>query len=179
MTVKTEFGLRTYVASAPEQVMALGDPTRARILQALRWQPASAKRLSEHLEMTHGRVGHHLKLLESFGLVEVAEERQVRAMTERVYRTTFDFITVDMDDPKFQEIRFFFQFCSHLVTGATPHQIATARRLNLSRMSEERALAYAERLRDLAEEFASHDDPDGDVYALAGAVFSPDQIAQT
>ena len=162
------------MATTSDEVLAMGDPTRARILQALRWESASAIRLSEHLGMTHGRVGHHLKVLESNGFIEVVEERPVRGLTERIYRTTFDFISVDMDDPDFDEVRFFFQLCGHLSAMATPASIARMRGLHITRMSQATATEYARRLRDLAEEFATVDDPDGDVYALAGAVFRTD-----
>ena len=147
-------------------ILAIGDPTRARILQALRWESASAIRLSEHLGMTHGRVGHHLKVLESNGFIEVVEERPVRGLTERIYRATFDFISVDMDDPDFDEVRFFFHLCGHLSAhGLHPASIAKMRGLHShpdepgdERPSTQGGSEISQ------QEFATVDDPDGDVY---------------
>ena len=63
-----------------------GAPTpRTKILQVLDDRPASAKQLSDLLNMSHGKIGHHLKVLERHGFVEVVETRQVRAMTEKLY----------------------------------------------------------------------------------------------
>ena len=158
--------------------MAMGDPTRTRILNALGWQPASAKRLSEHLEMTHGRVGHHLKILEKAGFVELAHERQVRGLTERIYRTTFDYVTVQLDDPTFDEVRFFFQLCGHLTSPSTPTPIARRRRLHVTRMTRKRAMEYAQRLQELADEVAQDDEDNGETFALAGAVFRTDPVIE-
>lgn len=178
MAVHTDRGVRTFIATTSDEVLAMGDPTRTRILNALRWQPASAKRLSEHLEMTHGRVGHHLKILEKAGFVELAEERQVRGLTERIYRTTFDYVTVQLDDPTFNEVRFFFQLCGHLTSPSTPTPIARCRRLHVTRMTRERATEYAQRLQELADEFAQDDEDNGEMFALAGAVFRTDPVIE-
>ena len=78
------------VLTKAEQVKAIADPTRTKILQVLDDRPASAKQLAGLLEMTHGKVGHHLKVLERHGLVEVVETRPVRAVTEKLYGLTYE-----------------------------------------------------------------------------------------
>ena len=74
MTVDTR---RELIISTPEALKAIADPTRTAILQVLDDRRASAKELSEWLSMTHGRIGHHLKVLEANGLVEVVATRPV------------------------------------------------------------------------------------------------------
>ena len=75
---------RDLVMDSPDQLKAFADETRAKILRVLDDGPASAKQLSDLLKMSHGKVGHHMKVLREAGLIEVVEERPVRAVTERV-----------------------------------------------------------------------------------------------
>ena len=51
----------------------------------LRERAASTTELATVLETPKGTVGHHLKVLESAGLIRVVRTRQVRALTEKFY----------------------------------------------------------------------------------------------
>ena len=51
----------------------------------LRERAASTTELAAVLETPKGTVGHHLKVLESAGLVRVVRTRKVRALTEKYY----------------------------------------------------------------------------------------------
>lgn len=75
----------TLVVSRPDQLRALGDEVRGRIVSLLRERAASASELAALLEMPKGTVGHHLKVLERAGLVHVVRTRRVRAVTEKYY----------------------------------------------------------------------------------------------
>src|SRR5207248_1905816 len=68
-----------------EQLRALGDDLRSKIVVLLRERAASTTELAEKLELPKGTVGHHLKVLEKAGLVRVVRTRQVRALTEKYY----------------------------------------------------------------------------------------------
>ncbi len=59
-------------------------PIRRRILAALT-KPASASGLAEQLAMPRQNIGHHLRALESAGLVRLASERKKRGFTERLF----------------------------------------------------------------------------------------------
>jgi DNA-binding transcriptional ArsR family regulator len=59
-------------------------PIRRRILAALT-RPASAAGLAEQLGMPRQKIGYHLHALESAGLIHLAEERQRRGFTERLF----------------------------------------------------------------------------------------------
>ncbi|MEV4412283.1 helix-turn-helix domain-containing protein [Catellatospora sp. NPDC049609] len=63
------------------------DPVRARLLAALA-EPASAATLAARAGLTRQRVNHHLRALESHGLIELVEERRKGNCTERVLRAT-------------------------------------------------------------------------------------------
>jgi DNA-binding transcriptional ArsR family regulator len=163
--------IRELVLSAPEQVKAIADHTRTRILQVLDDRPASAKQLSELLDMTHGKVGHHLKVLERHGLVEVVEERAVRAVTEKLYGLTYDYLRVktagrDATDP----LVFLFEQAVREAASAAAQPFDGGRRLYSIRMPQERAAEFARRLEQLADEFAASGG-EGPVFGFAGAVF--------
>lgn len=65
---------------------AVGNPVRRRLLAALVESDDSASGLAQRLDDSRQRVNYHLKALEAAGLVELAEERPRRGLTERVFR---------------------------------------------------------------------------------------------
>lgn len=82
------------LVSDNESAAALLHPTRLRILRALR-EPDSAAGLSRRLAEPRQRLGHHLRALESVGLVELVGERRKGNMTERVLRASARAYVVD------------------------------------------------------------------------------------
>ncbi|MBB5956436.1 DNA-binding transcriptional ArsR family regulator [Saccharothrix tamanrassetensis] len=63
------------------------DPVRARLLAELA-EPSSATMLAAKVGLPRQKVNYHLRTLEQYGLVELAEERRKGNMTERVMRAT-------------------------------------------------------------------------------------------
>jgi DNA-binding transcriptional ArsR family regulator len=63
------------------------DPLRARLLAELA-EPGSAATLAARLGIARQKLNYHLKALESHGLIELAEERKLGGITERVLRAT-------------------------------------------------------------------------------------------
>jgi len=171
MTVHTE---REVVLTDPEQIKAIADPTRSKILQVLDDRTASAKQLAGLLGMTHGKVGHHLKVLERHHLVEVVEERPVRALTERFYGLAYDRLRVEVGgaggtDP----LRVLFEQAAREAAPAATQPFQDWRRLYSVRMPVERAAEFARRLTELADEFAGAE-ANGPMFGLAGAVYAVD-----
>lgn len=78
----------------PDRVVDTLSAFRRRILEALD-APASATGLARRLGSTRQKVNYHLRALEEAGLVEVAEMRQRRGLTERIMRRTSDVVLVD------------------------------------------------------------------------------------
>lgn len=70
----------------PSAVAAIGHPERRSLLEALAERPDSATGLADRLGESRQRINYHLKALEAAGLVELAEERPRRGLTERVFR---------------------------------------------------------------------------------------------
>jgi DNA-binding transcriptional ArsR family regulator len=86
-----------------DTIKALADPTRLSILRALmddhgrRPRVMSAKELAEELGEPQTKLYRHLKVLESAGLIEVAETRLVSGIVETRYRAAQRDIRVDTD----------------------------------------------------------------------------------
>ena len=76
------------VIREPEQLKALGDDLRSRIVVLLRERARSTTDLAEQLKLAKGTVAHHIKVLEKAGLIRVVRTRKVRAMTESYYGRT-------------------------------------------------------------------------------------------
>src|SRR5207237_4201738 len=68
-----------------EQLRALGDDLRSTIVILLREHAHSTTELAQELGLPKGTVGHHVKVLEKAGLVQVVRTRKVRAVTENSY----------------------------------------------------------------------------------------------
>ena len=73
------------VVAETEQLRALADDVRLRIVAILRERAATTTELAENVGLAKGTVAHHLKVLESAGLVTVVRTRRVGALTESFY----------------------------------------------------------------------------------------------
>lgn len=154
----------------PNQLKALGDETRSKILRILETRKASAKELSGLLDMTHGKVGHHLKVLHEAGLVEVVEERQVRAMTEKLYGLTFTRLRFAIPDTD----RLSFTLAQAAREAAAEQPFDPPAALFTVRLSMESAERFHERLLELADEFSASQEQTGEVFGFIGSVFATD-----
>ena len=74
------------VVRDPNSALALLDPERRRLAEALAQSPDSASGLARRLGETRQRLNYHLRVLEDAGIVELAEERQRGNRSERVLR---------------------------------------------------------------------------------------------
>ncbi len=74
------------VLSDLDGALALRDPDRRRLVEALREQPDSASGLARRLGDSRQRLNHHLRTLEAAGVVELQEERRKGNCVERVLR---------------------------------------------------------------------------------------------
>ncbi|NUT55433.1 MAG: winged helix-turn-helix transcriptional regulator [Thermoleophilia bacterium] len=94
------------VVSDSEQLRALADDARRRIVAILRERAATTTELAEAVGLAKGTVAHHLKVLEGAGLVKVVRTRRVRALTESFYgRVARLFVIKSTDDYSNMRIR--------------------------------------------------------------------------
>lgn len=83
------------IVRRPDQVAALMDPARRRLLGALGERPDSAVGLARRLGDTRQRLNYHLRQLEEAGLVELVEARPRRGVKERILRPVARGFVVD------------------------------------------------------------------------------------
>ena len=91
------------VVAETEQLRALADDVRLRIVAILRERAATTTELAENVGLAKGTVAHHLKVLESAGLVKVVRTRRVRALTESFYGRVARLYVIKSTDEKPQE----------------------------------------------------------------------------
>ena len=72
----------------PAAAEAALDPVRARLLDELAAEPASAAGVAARLGMPRQKVNYHLNVLEAHGLIELAEIRARGGLKERILRAT-------------------------------------------------------------------------------------------
>jgi len=75
------------VVEASEAALALLEPSRLRILSALR-EPDSSAGVARTLGLPRQRVGHHVRALEAAGLLTCVGERKKRNCVERLLQAT-------------------------------------------------------------------------------------------
>lgn len=73
------------IVAETEQLRALADDVRLQIVKLLRERAQSTTELAGQVGLAKGTVSHHLKVLESAGLIRVVRTRKVRALTESIY----------------------------------------------------------------------------------------------
>jgi DNA-binding transcriptional ArsR family regulator len=89
----------TLIVADPVQHRAMADPFRTQLIQLLRDRARSTQEIAEELSVPKGTVGHHLKVLESAGLIRVVRTRKVRAVTEKFYGRTARLFLYQTEDP--------------------------------------------------------------------------------
>lgn len=159
--------------TTPGQLKALANPVRAKILRMLEDRPASAKELGELLDMSHGKVGHHVKVLRDSGFIEVVDERPVRAVSEKFYGTTYDRLVFAVEGG--DRLGFLFGQAAREALPASQQPFDPPGTLVTARLAPDTAAEFHRRLLKLAEEFAAASDDTGTiVYGMAAAVFATD-----
>lgn len=164
--------------STPQQMKALADPIRHRILGIIQNRPATAKQIADRLKMSPGTIGHHLQVLEAAGLAKVVARRLVRGIVARYYTRTARIFTYDFPPDVTGAVPTLVRFLSDardelaeaLVDGGQHLLVKTA--FPHSRLTPERIAYYQQRLIELVDEFiAEPADGDGMLYSLSVALF--------
>src|SRR5262245_43042998 len=163
------------VVRQPEQLRALGDDLRSKIVILLRDRAYSTTELAEKLSLPKGTVGHHLKVLEKAGLVRVVRTRKVRAMTEQYYGRTARLFLFKRDDTDGVDVR--------NVAAASPRRAAeemlpigddarTTFAVVRANLTDADARRLTRRLEKLIDDFCGADSPEGTrAYGLAAALY--------
>jgi DNA-binding transcriptional ArsR family regulator len=166
------------VVRKPEQLRAVADDVRAKIVALLRHNARSTQELAEVLEMPKGTVGHHLKVLEGAGLIRVVRTRKVRAMTEKFYGRSARLFLYEADDAP-ETVP---GLCASMLRNAADEVSHAPGGVNFghvrSRLSKSDARRLANRLDKLIDDFRAADVKNGDVdthmYSIVSSFWSPD-----
>jgi DNA-binding transcriptional ArsR family regulator len=164
----------TLVVDQPEQLRALADALRARIVAMLRDRARSTTELASELGLPKGTVGHHLKVLERAGLIHVVRTRQVRAMTEKFYgRTARLYLLRPAEDAALAGSL----AAASLRAAADDLNLAPGQDIVFgvvrARLADADVRRFRRRFVRLIEDFRAHD-ADGKQYVLAAALFPRD-----
>ena len=161
-----------------QQLKAISDHIRSRILGIIQNQPATAKQIADSLQASPGAIGHHLHVLEAAGLARVVARRLVRGIVANYYTRTARIFKYDLP---------------HEVTGNTSinldimakayeeqaeaeanqeedvYQCASFPHV---RLSPQRAAYYSERIQTLVDDILHETpDPEGKVYGVLVTMF--------
>jgi len=163
----------------PDQLHALGSPTRWKILGRLLVEPASVQELARSLGMAKGTIGHHVRVLEEAGLIRVVETKRVRGVTEKRYAR----VARQFRLPSSEELG---ADAGHEI-GTMPLRQALAEARPASgkddpsmsvviraRMPIARARRFARLIEALAEEFAEGAGDEGETFGLVAGIYVPD-----
>ena len=93
-----------------DQVRALSDPTRLRLLELFKERPLTTKQAAQILGHPPTRLYHHVNLLERLGFIRLVEERPNRGTVERYFEAVARAFAVDPalfegDSPRAQKAR--------------------------------------------------------------------------
>ena len=139
----------------------------------LRERAASITELAEVLSSPKGTVGHHVKVLEQAGLIRVVRTRKVRALTEKYYGRVAKLFVLRSDEALPEELG---SLASMMLQQAADEALASRTEKDQSallhvRLTEKDLVRFQKRLNRLVADFQRADDPGGDTYALALALF--------
>ena len=168
----------TFTITTEQQLKALGDATRTRILSIIQNQPATAKQIADNLGATPGTIGHHLQVLEEAGLAQVVARRLVRGITAKYYTRTariFDFdLPREVTGDTSMNLEIMRSALNELSEADVNIDEDTYRYDGFPhiRLSPERARHYSERLQALVNDILNErPDPNGKVYGILVAMF--------
>lgn len=157
-----------------QQLRALGDELRAKIVFLLRERAASITELAGALECPKGTVGHHVKVLERAGLIRVVRTRKVRALTEKYYGRVARLFVLRNDEALPDELTGAFgammlRQAADELTASRPEDDQSA--LLHGRLLETDIRRFQKRLNRLIADFQRAENPEGERHALALAFF--------
>jgi DNA-binding transcriptional ArsR family regulator len=160
-----------------EQLRAMADSTRRRILSLLRERAASTTELAETLGQPKGTVAHHVKVLEDASLIRVVRTRKVRALTERYYgrlARLYRIVADDVEpyDPASLGALILRQAADEVAADAGQGDDPSTLVAVHARVPLKDARRFAQRLEELASDFQAYDDGAERVFGFVAGVYA-------
>ncbi len=160
-----------------QQVKALGNLTRHRILGVLMHQAATTSQLAAAVGVLKGSVSFHLRLLREAGLVRVVRTRKVRGAVERYYGRTarrYEILT----DPATRGRSLPLRTAAEELEASEPSTEELTRGTR-ARLSAEQLTTFRHRLEALCEELLAADTDGEPMVNLTVALFPVEPAAPT
>ena len=172
-----------FTITRPDQLQALGDPTRWRILGRLLEGPASIQELARSLGAAKGTISHHVRVLDRTGLIRLVEEHRVRGVVEKRYaRVGRQFrlpereTSLAVEHPELGTLPL-----RQAIAEASPSSGADDPSMSFvmrARMPAARAHRFANLLNELAAEFADGAPGEGETFGIVAGIYRPDWAAE-
>src|SRR3954454_15689939 len=165
----------TFHVTTDEQLRAVSNLTRHRIMAMLRFEPATITQIAERVGLAKGSSSYHVRLLERAGLVKVVRTRKVRGVTERYYAMAARTIVLPDPGEGGPDV-----LMRHAVADleAAPADGERHVRMAHLRLTEEQFAELGARLQALADEYRELSDPSLPDASLVFALFHPAPRAQ-
>jgi DNA-binding transcriptional ArsR family regulator len=177
-TAKGRAGEDDFTVSTSEQLHALGNPTRWRILGRLIDGPASIQELARSLGAAKGTIGHHVHVLERAGLIRLVERTRVRGVVEKRYaRVARQFKLPEANSvPAESRQEIGTMPLRQAIEEARPASGQDDPSMSLvirARMPADRARRFAAMIEVLAAEFSDGAPGSGETYGLVAGIYRP------
>lgn len=158
------------VLRTPEQVWAVGNLARFRILGVLSERAATVTQLAEHSGLAKGSVSHHLKVLADAGLIRLVRTQKARGGTQRYWGRVARGFEVAAENPAYHDRSLWLRTVADDLAAAAPDtgQSLTVQRL---RLSADNYQFLSDRIAALVLDIQERQDPDGDWTNLTVALF--------
>ncbi|MGW1468137.1 ArsR/SmtB family transcription factor [Streptomyces sp. NPDC002308] len=153
-----------------EQLRAVSNLTRHRIMAALRFEPATITQIAERVGLAKGSSSYHVRLLERAGLVKVVRTRKVRGVTERYYAMAAREIVLPDPGQGGPDA-----LMRHAVADLEASPVGGERHIGMAhlRLTGEQFTELGARLQALAEEYRELSDPSLPDASFVFALFHP------
>lgn len=185
----------TYIIRDLETLKVIADPIRNQILDVLQRIPQNTKEVADKLGLAPSKLYYHFNMLEKFGLIEVAETRQISNLIEKYYKSVATYFMVDsallnfessegkenmytlvesaIDTTREDFLRSLQARSLQMEQGINSKKRSVILTRNLSNLSDDKAEEFLKKLSELIEEFIDADSKDaGDqTYAMTVALY--------
>jgi DNA-binding transcriptional ArsR family regulator len=166
------------VISTVQQLKAISDPVRSRILGIIQNQPATAKQIADTLEASPGAIGHHMHVLESAGLAQVVARRLVRGIVANYYTRTARIFKYDLPREIIGDTSVNLDIMSKAYEEQAESEaneeedVYRCASFPHVRLSPQRAMYYSKRIQALVDDLLHEQpDPEGTVYGVIVSMF--------
>ena len=151
--------------ATPEEVRALANPLRIRILRACLDEALTNKEIASRLGRDPGTTLHHVRLLVETGFLAPEEERRgARGSIERPYRATGKSWTLDVGDAP-DATRALVDAFRAEISAVSTSDIRTLSRLGVRLVPSVRE-AFEERIKTLVDDLKEADDAAGEPFGF-------------